>query len=42
MGEQPVVCVASYEKMVETFQKDAETYAGRVTFQEFDKIIKGM
>ena len=41
MGEQPVVCVASYEKMVETFQKDAEAYTGRINFPEFDRIIKG-
>ena len=41
MGELPVVCIASYEKMVETFQKDAEAYAGRITFDEFDRILKG-
>ena len=27
--------------MVETFQKDAEAYAGRITFDEFDRILKG-
>ena len=39
--ELPVVCVSSYEKIVETFQKDAEAYAGRITFNEFDRILIG-
>ncbi|KAF7637785.1 hypothetical protein Mgra_00002759 [Meloidogyne graminicola] len=40
-GEQPHVCITDYNKIMETFQKDGETYSGRFRFEEFDKIIKG-
>lgn len=29
LGEQPVICIAEYAKMVETFIKDGETFGGR-------------
>jgi hypothetical protein len=41
MGEQPVVCVAGHEKILEMFQKDAESYADRFNFIEFEKLVKG-
>ena len=41
LGEQPTVCVAEYNKIIETFQKDGETYSGRFRFEEFNKLIKG-
>uniref|UniRef100_A0A183CNJ2 Cytochrome n=1 Tax=Globodera pallida TaxID=36090 RepID=A0A183CNJ2_GLOPA len=31
MGQIPVVCVAEYAKIVDTFVRDGETYAGRYT-----------
>ncbi|KAI1710509.1 cytochrome p450 domain-containing protein [Ditylenchus destructor] len=40
LGETPVVCISEYSKIIETFQKDADTYAGRFKYEEFDKIIK--
>ncbi|KAI1720890.1 cytochrome p450 domain-containing protein [Ditylenchus destructor] len=40
-SEVPVVCVSDYSTIIETFQKDGDTYAGRFTFEEFDKIFKG-
>uniref|UniRef100_A0A1I8BY93 Unspecific monooxygenase n=1 Tax=Meloidogyne hapla TaxID=6305 RepID=A0A1I8BY93_MELHA len=40
-GEQPHVCIADYNKIMETFQKDGETYSGRYRFEEFEKLIKG-
>ncbi|KAI1710510.1 cytochrome p450 domain-containing protein [Ditylenchus destructor] len=39
LGETPVVCISEYSKIIETFLKDADTYAGRFNFVEFDKII---
>uniref|UniRef100_A0A915ME90 Cytochrome P450 n=1 Tax=Meloidogyne javanica TaxID=6303 RepID=A0A915ME90_MELJA len=42
LGEQPTVCVAEYNKIIETFQKDGETYSGRFRFEEFNKLIKGI
>ena len=29
LGEQPLICIAEYAKMVETFIKDGETFAAR-------------
>uniref|UniRef100_A0A914N372 EF-hand domain-containing protein n=1 Tax=Meloidogyne incognita TaxID=6306 RepID=A0A914N372_MELIC len=40
-GEQPQVCVAEFNKIIETFQKDGEAYSGRFTFEEFDKLVRG-
>ncbi|CAK5087052.1 unnamed protein product [Meloidogyne enterolobii] len=40
-GEQPQVCVAEYNKIIETFQKDGEAYSGRFGFEEFDKLVRG-
>ncbi|KAI1702517.1 cytochrome p450 domain-containing protein [Ditylenchus destructor] len=37
-GESPIVCISEYSKIIETFLKDGETYAGRFNFVEFDKI----
>uniref|UniRef100_A0A914LVD3 Unspecific monooxygenase n=1 Tax=Meloidogyne incognita TaxID=6306 RepID=A0A914LVD3_MELIC len=42
LGEQPTVCVAEYNKIIETFQKDGETYSGRFKFEEFNKLVKGI
>ncbi|KAI1710512.1 cytochrome p450 domain-containing protein [Ditylenchus destructor] len=39
LGETPVVCISEYSKIIETFLKDGDTYAGRFNFVEFDKII---
>ncbi|KAI1710514.1 cytochrome p450 domain-containing protein [Ditylenchus destructor] len=39
-GESPVVCISEYSKIIETFQKDGDTYAGRWNFVEMDKILK--
>jgi cytochrome P450 family 33 len=41
MGELPIVAVTDYETIVETFQKDAETYAGRYAFVDFMKLTRG-
>lgn len=41
MGEVPIVCVADYMKMVETFVKDGEAYAGRYFFKEMDHFTRG-
>uniref|UniRef100_A0A914M7G5 Unspecific monooxygenase n=1 Tax=Meloidogyne incognita TaxID=6306 RepID=A0A914M7G5_MELIC len=40
-GEQPQVCVAEFNKIIETFQKDGEAYSGRYKFEEFDKLVRG-
>ncbi|CAK5088304.1 unnamed protein product [Meloidogyne enterolobii] len=40
-GEQPQVCVAEFNKIIETFQKDGEAYSGRFGFEEFDKLVRG-
>ncbi|KAI6180044.1 hypothetical protein M3Y98_00676800 [Aphelenchoides besseyi] len=41
MGSIPIVSVSEYNTMVETFQKDGETYAGRYAFKEFDALVRG-
>lgn len=41
MGEFPIVFVADYAKIMETFHKDGETYAGRFIFEELDLLLKG-
>ncbi|KAI6222259.1 Cytochrome P450-33C9 [Aphelenchoides besseyi] len=41
MGSIPIVAVAEYNTMVETFQKDGETYSGRYAFKEFDALVRG-
>ncbi|KAI1702518.1 cytochrome p450 domain-containing protein [Ditylenchus destructor] len=38
-GESPIVCISEYSKIIETFLKDGDTYAGRFNFVEFDKIV---
>ena len=39
--EIPIVAICGHEKMIETFQKDGEAYAGRFTFEEFNRLIRG-
>lgn len=42
MGEKPIVSVANYEKIVETFQKDGDAYAGRISnMQELMQLLRG-
>uniref|UniRef100_A0A915E2F3 Lipocalin/cytosolic fatty-acid binding domain-containing protein n=1 Tax=Ditylenchus dipsaci TaxID=166011 RepID=A0A915E2F3_9BILA len=41
VGELPVVCITDFNKIIETFQKDGETYAGRYNAAEMDKLLKG-
>jgi cytochrome P450 len=41
MGELPIVAVTDYKTIMDTFHKDGETYAGRYSFVEWTKIIKG-
>ncbi|KAI6174566.1 Cytochrome P450-33C9 [Aphelenchoides bicaudatus] len=41
MGSMPVVAVTDYKLIVETFQRDGETYAGRPKLNDFNKMIKG-
>uniref|UniRef100_A0A914HQN8 Unspecific monooxygenase n=1 Tax=Globodera rostochiensis TaxID=31243 RepID=A0A914HQN8_GLORO len=40
MGQIPVVCVAEYAKIVDTFVRDGETYAGRYTMP-FEHVFRG-
>uniref|UniRef100_A0A183BY73 Cytochrome P450 n=1 Tax=Globodera pallida TaxID=36090 RepID=A0A183BY73_GLOPA len=40
MGQIPVVCVAEYGKIVDTFVRDGETYAGRYTMP-FEHVFRG-
>ena len=41
ISELPVVAICGHEKMIETFQKDGEAYAGKFTFDKFNQIIRG-
>ncbi|KAH7695343.1 Protein CYP-33C1, partial [Aphelenchoides avenae] len=41
MGEQPIVAVNDYSKIVDTFQKDSETFAGRTFAQELRVYVGG-
>lgn len=41
MGEVPVVCVADYAKIMETFQKDGDTYAGRYNNNALERMLRG-
>ncbi|KAI6217046.1 hypothetical protein M3Y99_01787000 [Aphelenchoides fujianensis] len=41
MGRQPLVCVADYQTMVETFQKDGDAYAGRANENEYMEVVRG-
>uniref|UniRef100_A0A915EPJ1 Cytochrome P450 n=1 Tax=Ditylenchus dipsaci TaxID=166011 RepID=A0A915EPJ1_9BILA len=40
-GDLPIVCISDYAKIVETFQKDGETYTGRTFFEPFENVLKG-
>lgn len=42
MGEIPTVCVSEYKKIIETFQKDGDAYAGRTWFHEISWYLAGM
>lgn len=43
MGELPIVTVNEYHKMVETFQKDGDSYANRLTsIEDFHELVRGM
>lgn len=43
MGELPIVTVNDYHKMVETFQKDGDSYANRLTtLDEFHELVRGI
>ncbi|KAH7725792.1 Protein CYP-33C9 [Aphelenchoides avenae] len=42
MGVLPVVAINNYEKIIETFQKDGDAYAGRMTkIEALNKVIRG-
>ncbi|KAH7684538.1 CBN-CYP-33C9 protein, partial [Aphelenchoides avenae] len=42
MGELPIVTVNEYHKMVETFQKDGDSYANRLsTLDDFHELVRG-
>lgn len=41
MGEQPIVAVNDYSKIVDTFQKESETFAGRTFAQELRVYVGG-
>lgn len=41
MGEIPTVCVSEYKKIIETFQKDGDAYAGRTWFHEISWYLAG-
>lgn len=41
LAELPVVAVNDYPKIVEMFQKDGDTYAGRLHNEEIDMMVKG-
>lgn len=40
-GELPIVAITTYEKIVDTVQRDADTYTGRLAMEEFTKLFKG-
>jgi hypothetical protein len=40
MGSLPVVAVNDYKLIAETFQRDAESYAGRLQTKEFDEMVR--
>ncbi|KAI6239891.1 Cytochrome P450 33C9 [Aphelenchoides fujianensis] len=41
MGATPIVSIGDYQTIMDTFQKDGETYAGRYAFKEFDVLVRG-
>src|SRR5262249_41710601 len=41
IGQLPIVCVADFATIMDTFHRDGWTYAGRTTFPEVDKVLKG-
>ncbi|KAI6195869.1 Cytochrome P450-33C9 [Aphelenchoides besseyi] len=41
LGELPLIAVTDYEMIMDTFHKDAEAYAGRWSFPEFDFMVRG-
>ncbi|KAL3109350.1 hypothetical protein niasHT_015195 [Heterodera trifolii] len=41
MGEQPVVCVVDYAKIMAHFQRDGDAFAGRLVHSEFEKAMHG-
>src|SRR4051812_43638950 len=41
MGNIPVVFIADHDLLIETYQKDGDTYSGRPNFPAFDMIIGG-
>lgn len=41
LGEQPVVAVTDYQKIIDTFQKDGAAYEGRLVSAEMDRITRG-
>lgn len=42
LGEQPVVAVTDYQKIIDTFQKDGAAYEGRLVSAEMDRITRGI
>ncbi|KAH7718338.1 CRE-CYP-33D1 protein [Aphelenchoides avenae] len=41
LAELPVIAVNDYSKIVEMFQKDGDTYAGREHNETIDEMMKG-
>lgn len=41
MGEAPVVNVAEYQIIYDTFVRDADSYTGRVVFEGLTKLFRG-
>lgn len=41
MGEMPIVAVNDYKKIIETFQKDGDAYAGRTWLHEWSEYLGG-
>jgi hypothetical protein len=42
MGSLPIVAVTDYKLIIDTFQKDGETYAARWSFRDFDTMMRGL
>jgi hypothetical protein len=40
LGSIPVVVVSDYKLIVETFQKDGESYAGRLVLNDFEEFFR--
>lgn len=41
MGEMPIVAVNDYKKIIETFQKNGDAYAGRTWLHEWSEYLGG-